>query len=142
MSRKKIQLNTNSTALICAAFQDKIMRDLNLNKNIGNRNSYSSKRNRLTLAQHLGIEEKPLPMLTKKEWKSVHTKCLNRNDIEFGCAICCEHFKEKSQVLLSCSHTFHKQCIQSFENYSHLRCCPLCRYNDYQKHIIKDGAKC
>lgn len=45
-----------------------------------------------------------------------------------------------TQVLLSCSHVFHKACLQSFERFSGIRSCPLCRASDYQKKVINDGA--
>lgn len=44
------------------------------------------------------------------------------------------------QVLLSCSHVFHKQCMASFERFARNKCCPLCRVQWYEKKIIQDGA--
>lgn len=38
-----------------------------------------------------------------------------------------------TQTLLSCSHTFHRACLRSFEMFSGSRICPLCRTNDYEK---------
>ena len=37
------------------------------------------------------------------------------------------------QVILSCSHVFHEACIRSFERFSGVKACPLCRSKDYQK---------
>lgn len=47
-----------------------------------------------------------------------------------------------AQVLLSCSHTFHAQCLASFERYARqARCCPLCRCEAYEKRRIDDAAR-
>lgn len=66
------------------------------------------------------------------------------------------------QVLLSCSHVFHKVeppsmpswlywllawfvstiqcCLQAFERFSGKKFCPLCRTHNYQTRVIFDGA--
>eukprot|EP00002_Diphylleia_rotans_P038098 TRINITY_DN8608_c0_g1_i6.p1 TRINITY_DN8608_c0_g1~~TRINITY_DN8608_c0_g1_i6.p1 ORF type:complete len:247 (+),score=15.52 TRINITY_DN8608_c0_g1_i6:129-869(+) len=46
----------------------------------------------------------------------------------------------KMQVLLSCSHIFHKECLASFEKHSGTKNCPICRKERYQKRMIRDGA--
>jgi hypothetical protein len=51
----------------------------------------------------------------------------------------CFHGRTGMQVLLSCSHTFHKQCLRNFELFSQVRCCPICRAHDYQKRAVGDG---
>ena len=43
------------------------------------------------------------------------------------------------QVLLSCSHSFHTTCLESFERFAQARCCPICRATGYQKRHITDG---
>lgn len=50
----------------------------------------------------------------------MHAKSTARQDSHHECSICCEHFGMEEQVLLSCSHVFHKQCITSFERYASL----------------------
>lgn len=50
-------------------------------------------------------------------------------------------FAAHLQVLLSCSHVFHTQCLASFEQYARVRACPLCRKQWYQKLIINDAAE-
>ena len=51
-----------------------------------------------------------------------------------------------SQVLLSCSHTFHAACLAAFERFSRQtagateRSCPLCRCASYEKKRIHDAA--
>ncbi|CAM9915211.1 unnamed protein product, partial [Laminaria digitata] len=62
----------------------------------------------VTLAQIRGLEEPPEPTLTTGEWKALEEKSLARGDGESPCPICREAFQEKSQVILSCSHVFHK----------------------------------
>ncbi|XDV45578.1 hypothetical protein PO909_013657 [Leuciscus waleckii] len=44
---------------------------------------------------------------------------------EMSCPICCEIFK--APVLLSCSHSFCKECIQQFWRSKNTKECPLCR---------------
>ncbi|XP_056304678.1 tripartite motif containing 35-39 isoform X2 [Danio aesculapii] len=44
---------------------------------------------------------------------------------EISCPICCEIFK--LPVLLSCSHSFCKECIQQFWRTKNSRECPVCR---------------
>lgn len=45
------------------------------------------------------------------------------------------------QVLLSCSHVFHQQCLASFERHMRVKACPLCRKAWYQQLIISDAAE-
>ena len=47
-------------------------------------------------------------------------------------------------MLLSCSHSFHQQCLASFEKLAVPRCgrsCPVCRSQHYEKKMISDGHK-
>ena len=46
-----------------------------------------------------------------------------------------------SQVLLSCTHVFHRACLASYERFARTRACPLCRSQQYQRRIISDGAE-
>ncbi|MCP4118340.1 MAG: hypothetical protein GY737_23655 [Desulfobacteraceae bacterium] len=43
----------------------------------------------------------------------------------------------KGSVLLSCSHVFHKDCIQSFEKFSlqSETTCPICRAAEYETTV-------
>ncbi|RXN17337.1 RING finger 32 isoform X1 [Labeo rohita] len=45
------------------------------------------------------------------------------------------------QVLLSCSHVFHKVCLKSFEKFSGRKSCPMCRTEQYETRVIYDGAR-
>eukprot|EP00879_Flechtneria_rotunda_P028159 GHRR01030240.1.p1 GENE.GHRR01030240.1~~GHRR01030240.1.p1 ORF type:complete len:432 (+),score=162.70 GHRR01030240.1:83-1378(+) len=45
------------------------------------------------------------------------------------------------QVLLSCSHVFHAQCLTAFESHVRVKACPLCRKQWYQKRTITDAAE-
>lgn len=71
----------------------------------------------LTLAQRHGLVKAPPKLLSEQQWLSTHAKSTARQDSQHECSICCEHFGLGEQVLLSCSHVFHKQCITSFERY-------------------------
>lgn len=45
--------------------------------------------------------------------------------------------------MLSCSHIFHKTCLQSFEKFvkAEARTCPLCRHRNYQKKLTVKGTE-
>lgn len=44
-------------------------------------------------------------------------------------------------MLLSCSHVFHRACLDALERHTGQRSCPLCRNEHYQVKLINDGAK-
>ncbi|PNW78548.1 hypothetical protein CHLRE_09g392650v5 [Chlamydomonas reinhardtii] len=95
----------------------------------------------MTLAQHLGLIPRPPPLLTDDQWTEVHLRSRLRQDSANECVICREEFQTGAQVLLSCSHTFHRHCLASFERYSRAKTCPLCRAEQYQKRPITDGQQ-
>ncbi|GAX79225.1 hypothetical protein CEUSTIGMA_g6665.t1 [Chlamydomonas eustigma] len=95
----------------------------------------------LTLAQHLGLIPRPPPLLTEAEWDEVHLKARLRQDYAQQCPICREEFKNDPQVLLSCTHVFHRACLASYERFALCRACPLCRSQKYQRKVIDDGAQ-
>ncbi|CAN0267681.1 unnamed protein product [Ascophyllum nodosum] len=103
----------------------------------------------LTLSQLRGLEEPPQPTLSRSEWSAVEAEASARGDGDEValCPICREAFRGEREVLLSCSHVFHKSCLASFERFSRThqernqeRCCPLCRKMDYQKKATALGA--
>lgn len=96
---------------------------------------------RLTLAQRMGLVEAPSPRLTAEEWAEVKTRSILEGDSTQPCAICREEFRLQPQVLLSCSHVFHKVCLKSFEKFSGKKCCPMCRKEQYETRVIYDGAR-
>ena len=116
-------------SVLSAALQDKWMRDLQL----------ISQSNNVTLAQNIGLENRHNEIITKDEWNKIYNTFKLRDDIKYGCSICQEHFKFGEQILLSCSHSFHLNCINSFEKYTNIKCCPICRKKNYKKKIIYDG---
>ncbi|KAL7976497.1 hypothetical protein Chor_008446, partial [Crotalus horridus] len=44
------------------------------------------------------------------------------------------------EVLLSCSHVFHRACLKAFEKFAAKKSCPMCRKTQYQTRVIHDGA--
>jgi len=94
-----------------------------------------------TLAERLGIYSKPDAPLSEDEWQKVKSSSNSRNDSSSPCAICQEQFALQPQVLLSCSHVFHHNCLQSFERLSGKKSCPMCRKEKYQSRLIFEGAK-
>ena len=89
------------------------------------------------------------PVLSK-EWASIEAKVSSRLERDACCPICMEGFNQGYEVLLSCSHIFHRNCLDSFESFmgkDEMRSCPICRKPNFQKKISKCGtaawkAKC
>jgi len=75
------------------------------------------------------------------EWKAIEDG-LKTRAVDAYCPICMEAFKEGHEVLLSCSHIFHRQCLSAFEKFMNKseRLCPICRHNSYQKKITHAGS--
>ncbi|XP_017448094.1 RING finger protein 32 isoform X4 [Rattus norvegicus] len=95
----------------------------------------------LTLAQKLGLLALPPLPLSSDEWEKVKQRSLLQGDSMQPCPICKEEFELQPQVLLSCSHVFHRACLQAFEKFTNRKTCPLCRKNQYQTRVIHDGAR-
>ncbi|XP_064410125.1 RING finger protein 32 [Latimeria chalumnae] len=95
----------------------------------------------LTLAQKLGLVEGPVLPLTTSEWEKVKERSVQQGDSTQPCVICREEFRLQQQVLLSCSHIFHRVCLQAFERFSGKKTCPMCRKEQYQTRVIHDGAR-
>ncbi|KAI8810264.1 hypothetical protein BJ742DRAFT_801185 [Cladochytrium replicatum] len=94
----------------------------------------------LTLAQRLDLVPKPAERLDRAGWDEVKQRFL-REDVESPCPICQEKFTVDDQVLLSCSHAFHRKCLESYERFVKQRCCPLCRHLNYEKMLILEGKR-
>ncbi|XP_003983302.2 RING finger protein 32 isoform X1 [Felis catus] len=95
----------------------------------------------LTLAQKLGLFQPPPLPLSSEEWEKVKQRSIMQGDSTQPCPICKEEFELRPQVLLSCSHVFHRACLQAFEKFANKKTCPLCRKNQYQTRVIHDGAR-
>lgn len=90
-------------------------------------------KHQLTLAQRLGLVDKPAAPLTHEEWQTVESLAAQRQVHKHNCPICMEAFKGLASVILSCAHVFHAQCLSSFERHAAQRVCPICRKRDYDK---------
>ncbi|XP_055063050.2 RING finger protein 32 [Misgurnus anguillicaudatus] len=95
----------------------------------------------LTLAQKMGLVPAPSRRLTTEEWTEVKARSVQEGDSIQPCVICREEFRLQPQVLLSCSHVFHKVCLKSFEKFSGRKSCPMCRKEQYETRVIYDGAQ-
>ncbi|XP_029089485.1 LOW QUALITY PROTEIN: RING finger protein 32 [Monodon monoceros] len=95
----------------------------------------------LTLAQKLGLFEPPPLPLSSDEWEKVKQRSFLQGESMQPCPTCKEEFELRPQVLLSCSHVFHRACLQAFEKFGNKKTCPLCRKNQYQTRVIHDGAR-
>ncbi|XP_013404225.1 RING finger protein 32-like isoform X2 [Lingula anatina] len=94
-----------------------------------------------TLAQKLGLVDAPEQLLTETEWNEVKQKSSKRDDFRQPCVICKEDLGSQQQVLLSCSHVFHRACLQAFERYTGRKTCPMCRREQYQTRVVHDGTR-
>ncbi|XP_026536706.1 RING finger protein 32 [Pseudonaja textilis] len=95
----------------------------------------------LTLAQKFGLVELPAMPLTLDDWEYVKQRSIKQGDSVQPCAICKEEFALQPQVLLSCSHVFHRACLKAFERFAAKKSCPMCRKTQYQTRVIHDGAR-
>uniref|UniRef100_UPI003AB0A279 RING finger protein 32 n=1 Tax=Centroberyx gerrardi TaxID=166262 RepID=UPI003AB0A279 len=96
---------------------------------------------RLTLAQKMGLVPSPARRLTEDEWTQVKARSVEQGESAQPCAICREEFRLQPQVLLSCSHVFHRACLRAFERFTGKKCCPMCRKEQYETRVIHDGAR-
>ncbi|XP_077592332.1 RING finger protein 32 [Stigmatopora nigra] len=94
-----------------------------------------------TLAQRMGLVALPPERLSEAEWTTVKVRSVQQQESRQPCSICREPFRLQPQVLLSCSHVFHKACLQAFERFSGRKCCPMCRREPYQTRVIHDAAR-
>mmetsp|Transcript_12785 Transcript_12785/g.11598 ORF Transcript_12785/g.11598 Transcript_12785/m.11598 type:complete len:395 (-) Transcript_12785:45-1229(-) len=96
-----------------------------------------------TLAHMRGLIKAPskCDVITKDEWDNIEISIAKRFDAY--CPICMSGFNQGCEVLLSCSHIFHQNCLQALEKYMKTgnKSCPICRTNDYQKKITQKGSK-
>ena len=92
-------------------------------------------KSKLSLGQRLGLFPCPAPPLNNQDWQKIEDMSKERD--ENVCAICLEEFKNLDQVILSCSHIFHKNCLSSFEKFSKEKTCPICRKESYEKKQYK-----
>jgi hypothetical protein len=104
-----------------------------------NRNQ-KSYQGRLSLAQKMSLVPAPKAPMAIKDWEGVLNVAKNTNQIYESCAICLEPFRTEKQVLLDCSHVFHKHCLQAFERLEQCPSCPMCRHKDYQQIDIDESA--
>ncbi|AWP20526.1 RING finger protein 32 isoform 4 [Scophthalmus maximus] len=95
----------------------------------------------LTLAQKMGLVAAPAERLMEDEWMQVKARSAQQGESTQPCAICREEFRLQPQVLLSCSHVFHRACLQAFERFSGRKCCPMCRREQYETRLIHDAAR-
>lgn len=99
----------------------------------------------LSLAQKLGLMDRPELPMGLTEWKAIEKRFLDRTakERENTCPICFEDLHMQEQKILCCSHVFHKQCIESFERISAqqstTRACPICRKENYDYKTFTRG---
>ncbi|TPX32881.1 hypothetical protein SmJEL517_g04078 [Synchytrium microbalum] len=91
----------------------------------------------LTLAEKMNLVTRHTPSrLSESEWAGIKSRDSAGTD---ECSICCDIFRLSDQVLLSCAHTFHRRCLESYEHHVGRRNCPLCRSEHYEKRLVNTG---
>jgi hypothetical protein len=103
--------------------------------------------NKLTLAERLGLVDKPPEPLSQTEWVQIEKTFFNRVSSkqikEETCPICFENLQFAEQTILSCSHVYHKTCLESFERFMRNKgsdkACPICRKENYDKKPFVAG---
>ncbi|XP_070644597.1 RING finger protein 32 isoform X2 [Bos indicus] len=81
-------------------------------------------------AQKLGLFDPPALPLSADEWDRVKQRSVEQGDSMQPCPICKEEFGLHPQA-----------CLQAFEKFTNKKTCPLCRKNQYQTRVIRDGAR-
>ncbi|XP_028816930.1 RING finger protein 32 [Denticeps clupeoides] len=142
---------TRKLTITAVALQDHISQTLRLHSLAAARPGHPDPRQRwasedpapppVTLAQRLGLVDPPVRRLTGEEWVKVKSRSVHEGDSTQPCVICREEFRLQPQVLLSCSHVFHRACLKSFERFSGRKVCPMCRREQYETRAIHDGAR-
>lgn len=136
---KQPSIQRNQRLWNAVALQQEFMKDMQIV-----RRPQKVNRKKLSLAQQLGLAERPEPELTGEDWKHVEKIALERKHHHDPCPICMEQFGMEKQVILNCSHVFHAVCLRNFEKFTLSQTdqvirCPMCRKEDYQKKLTSDG---
>jgi hypothetical protein len=134
-------------ALSAACFQQNLANQLRLpgSKNLRAGLSTQQRRARGTeerraVASHEGEEPESDEDLQEEEWADLVEIASMRGD--HTCPICMNHFSTGSEIILSCSHLFHKTCLASFEKFAcSLRRCPICRTEGYLARKTSVGSE-
>eukprot|EP00741_Cyanophora_paradoxa_P012705 tig00020616_g12275.t1 len=137
-----------NASVSAAALQDHLLRRLTLNltpattfkKDLSRRPPITHDY-QMTLAERQGLVKQPQRALSQQEWEAVERRAAERGREDVECPICREEFDDREQILLSCSHVFHKSCLAAFERHARIKSCPMCRKESYQKRVIQDGAE-
>ena len=81
----------------------------------------------LSLAQKLGLVDRPDLPLGLSEWKEIEAVYLNRSkdEKENICPICLEDLQMTDQRITCCSHVFHHKCLESLERIAAARGQPV-----------------
>ena len=105
----------------------------------------------LTLAQLRGLDAMPPERLTPDQWRELELLALRRLTTRSGgsrphnaCAICQDALGLRSQLLLSCGHVYHQQCMMSLKAFLQQHrnpvACPTCRAVDVSCLTTTIGA--
>uniref|UniRef100_A0A3B5R0W3 RING-type domain-containing protein n=1 Tax=Xiphophorus maculatus TaxID=8083 RepID=A0A3B5R0W3_XIPMA len=107
-----------------------------------NRNFYEFHSAVASSKKKLDLVAAPTERLTEDEWIQVTTRSILQEESAKLCAIHTEEFCLQAQGFLSCSHVFHRNCMQAFEWYSGRKCCPVCRREHYETSYWRGYIAC
>ena len=130
-----------SGALVAASLQSRLVRRLGLK---AGRLSRAEAGPPTLPSQSQSQSWEPSPAgedaLSALDWRVIEGSLAGRGDAH--CPICMEPFVGH-EVLLSCSHMFHRPCLLAFERVvrASQRRCPVCRSASYQKKITHEGTR-
>lgn len=122
---------------------DKLFLDDKKNKATENQNiekKFFLYANSLSLAQRLGLVQAAPEPISKDKWENIEKAAQIRYGKDSMCPICLCEFKTDEQMILSCSHVFHKTCFESFEKHTRVKACPICRKQNYDKRKTNYGS--
>lgn len=96
--------------------------------------------NSLSLAERLGLVQAAPEPISREKWENIEKAAQSRYGKDSMCPICLCEFKTDEQMILSCSHVFHKNCFESFEKHTRVKACPICRKQNYDKRKTNYGS--
>jgi hypothetical protein len=135
-----------SRALKSTGQQQAIMESLGLtsadlgrvSRNPKTTRSRGTRIDRPTVAQKLGLIQKPIGQLSFLEWEKIENDAISRRLFGEACPICMNLHGRKQSVITSCGHVFHKSCLTATKSRETESKCPMCR-SLYKDKITKKG---
>mmetsp|Transcript_2143 Transcript_2143/g.3265 ORF Transcript_2143/g.3265 Transcript_2143/m.3265 type:complete len:324 (-) Transcript_2143:994-1965(-) len=134
-SNSKKGILSVSSGVGAAALQAHILQKFSINHETTKREKkFVQGEKDLSLAERYGYVPKRPMAMTNDQWTNARETAQHRN--QTLCPICKDELKDENQILLSCSHVFHRTCLTSYEKFAQCSACPVCRLAHYQKKAL------